>query len=102
MPNVDNNLNCVQVINKPCMSSRHMSLLPRAALHSDSEQLVYGENCPPSLWQAWLAYLIRVLSKDSSVPKISVTWTCDKLDWFSLIIIFIDSNSPFIIPHEKE
>ncbi len=36
--NVVDNLNSVQVINKPCMSSRNMCLLPRATLHSDSEQ----------------------------------------------------------------
>jgi hypothetical protein len=36
--NVVDNLNFVQVINKPCMSSRNMCLLPRATLHSDSEQ----------------------------------------------------------------
>ncbi len=36
--NVVDNLNSVQVINKPCMSSRNMRLLPRAALRSDSEQ----------------------------------------------------------------
>jgi hypothetical protein len=35
---VDNKLNCVKVINKPCMRSRCMSLLPRTTLHSDSEQ----------------------------------------------------------------
>ncbi len=40
--NVVDNLNSVLVINKPCMSSRRMSLLPRAALHSDSEQLQKG------------------------------------------------------------
>ncbi len=39
--NVVDNLNSVKVINKPCMSSRRMSLLPRTALHSDSEQYVY-------------------------------------------------------------
>ncbi len=38
--NVVDNLNSVQVINKPCMSSRRMSLLPRATLHSDSKQYV--------------------------------------------------------------
>jgi hypothetical protein len=38
--NVVDNLNSVSVINKPCMSSRRMSLLPRATLHSDSEQLL--------------------------------------------------------------
>jgi hypothetical protein len=37
--NVLVNLNSVKVINKPCMSSRRMHLLPRAALRSDSEQL---------------------------------------------------------------
>jgi hypothetical protein len=36
--NVIDNLNSVCVINKPCMSSRNMCLLPRATLHSDSEQ----------------------------------------------------------------
>jgi hypothetical protein len=36
--NVVDNLNSVQVINKPCMRSRCMSLLPRTTLHSDSEQ----------------------------------------------------------------
>jgi hypothetical protein len=36
--NVVDNLNSVSVINKPCMSSRNMRLLPRAALHSDSKQ----------------------------------------------------------------
>jgi hypothetical protein len=35
--NVVDNLNSVQVINKPCMSSRNMRLLPWAALRSDSE-----------------------------------------------------------------
>ncbi len=35
--NVVDNLNSVKVINKPCMSSRNMCLLPRATLHSDSE-----------------------------------------------------------------
>ncbi len=38
--NVVNNLNSVQVINKSCMSSRHMRLLPRAALRSDSEHVL--------------------------------------------------------------
>ncbi len=38
--NVVDNLNYVQVINKPCMRSRCMSLLPRTTLHSDSEQQV--------------------------------------------------------------
>jgi hypothetical protein len=36
--NVVDNLNSVYVINKPCISSRDMCLLPRATLHSDSEQ----------------------------------------------------------------
>jgi hypothetical protein len=36
--NVVDNLNYVKVINKPCMSSRNMCLLPWATLHSDSEQ----------------------------------------------------------------
>jgi hypothetical protein len=40
--NVVDNLNSVWVINKPCMSSRHMSLLPRAALHSGGEQFIYN------------------------------------------------------------
>ncbi len=40
LSNADNNLNCVKVINKPCMTwSRCMSLLPRTTLHSDGEQL---------------------------------------------------------------
>jgi hypothetical protein len=36
--------------------------------------------------------------------RIAVTWTCDQLDWFSLIIIIIiiDTNYPFIrIPRER-
>jgi hypothetical protein len=37
--NVVDNLNSVLVINKPCMSSRCMGLLPRTALHNDSEQV---------------------------------------------------------------
>ncbi len=37
--NVVDNLNSVQVINKPCMRSRCMSLLPRTTLHSDSEHV---------------------------------------------------------------
>ncbi len=37
--NVVDILNSVYVINKPCMSSRNMCLLPRATLHSDSEQV---------------------------------------------------------------
>ncbi len=37
--NVVDNLNSVYVMNKPCMSSRCMGILPRTALHSDSEQL---------------------------------------------------------------
>jgi hypothetical protein len=37
--NVVDNLNSVLVINKPCMSSRNMCLLPWATLHSDSEQI---------------------------------------------------------------
>ncbi len=37
--NIVDNLNYVQVINKPCMRSRCVSLLPRTTLHSDSEQL---------------------------------------------------------------
>jgi hypothetical protein len=40
--NVVDNLNSVEVINKPCMSSRNMCLLPRAALHSDSEHKLLG------------------------------------------------------------
>ncbi len=40
--NVVDNLNSVKVINKPCMSSRRMSLLPQATLHSDSEQFIYN------------------------------------------------------------
>jgi hypothetical protein len=37
--NVVYNLNCVYVINKPCMrETRCMSLLPRTTLYSDSEQ----------------------------------------------------------------
>jgi hypothetical protein len=40
--NVVGNLNSVYVINKPCMSSRNMCLLPRATLHSDSEQFVFA------------------------------------------------------------
>ncbi len=35
-------INSVQVINKLCMSSRNMSLLPRATLHSDSEHLFHA------------------------------------------------------------
>ena len=41
--NVVDNLNSVEVINKPCMSSRRMSLLPRATLHSDSELILYSK-----------------------------------------------------------
>jgi hypothetical protein len=40
--NVVDNLNSVKVINKPCMSSRNMCLLPRTTLHSDSEQFIYN------------------------------------------------------------
>jgi hypothetical protein len=40
--NVVDNLNSVLVINKPCMSSRNMRLLPWATLHSDSEQFIYN------------------------------------------------------------
>jgi hypothetical protein len=47
--NVVDNLNSVYVINKPCMSSRRMSLLPRATLHSDSEQGWYSNLLLPSL-----------------------------------------------------
>ncbi len=40
--NVIYNLNCVEVINKPCMrESRCMSLLPRTTLHSDSEHVLH-------------------------------------------------------------
>ncbi len=37
--NAVDNLNSVLIINKPCMRSRCMSLLPRTTLHSDSEHL---------------------------------------------------------------
>jgi hypothetical protein len=67
--NVVDNLNPVYVINKPCMSSRGMSLLPRATLHSDSELSLPGLN---------LRY------------RNAVTRTCDWLFWFSFIYIFID------------
>jgi hypothetical protein len=40
--NVVDNLNFVYVINKPCIRSRCMSLLPRTTLHSDSEQFIYN------------------------------------------------------------
>ncbi len=39
----------------------------------------------------------------SSVPRIAVTWTCDQLDWFSLIIItFVDINSTITRTYERE
>jgi hypothetical protein len=38
--NVVDNLNCVKVINKPCMrEAGYVSLIPRTTLHSDSEHL---------------------------------------------------------------
>jgi hypothetical protein len=43
-----------------------------------------------------LAYLNQVLSIVPSVRRIAVTWTCDQLHWFSLIIIiFIDIRTPW-------
>jgi hypothetical protein len=58
--------------------------------------LVYGENRSPLFRLAGIvAYLNSLLSIALSVTRIVVTWTCDQLDWFSLIIIpFIDTNSP--------
>ncbi len=40
---VDNLKNSVYVINKPCMSSRDMCLLPQTTLHSDSEQYLLNK-----------------------------------------------------------
>ncbi len=41
--NVVNNLNCVEVINKPCMrEARYARLIPWTTLHSDSEQFIYN------------------------------------------------------------
>jgi hypothetical protein len=43
-----------------------------------------------------------VQNKNSLVPRIAVTWTCDQLDWFSLIVIFINNNSHMIrTPQER-
>ncbi len=40
--NVVDNLNCIQVINKPCMrKARYVSLIPRTTLHSDSEHAMW-------------------------------------------------------------
>jgi hypothetical protein len=67
--------------------------------------LVQGENRPPLSPVAGMdAYLIWVLSLVLSVPRIAVTWACDQLDWFLLIIItFINTNSPFSrTPQERE
>jgi hypothetical protein len=50
-----------------------------------------------------VAYLNESQSIVFSVPRIAVTWTCDHLDWFSLIIlVFINTDSPSSEPHEKE
>ncbi len=50
MSNVNNNLNCVQVINKPCMrEARCVSLIPRTTLHSDSKFI------HPSFWTGRLS-----------------------------------------------
>jgi hypothetical protein len=43
--NVVDNLNYVQVINKPCMRSRCMSLLPRTTLYSDSKHVLHIGEC---------------------------------------------------------
>ncbi len=42
--NVVDNLNSVYVINKPCMSSRNMCLLPRATLRRDREHVHLHEH----------------------------------------------------------
>ncbi len=50
---------------------------------------------PPPHWVGMMAYLNWILSIVSS--EITVKGTCAQLDWFSfIIIIFIDTNSPFI------
>ncbi len=69
--NVADNLNSVYVINKPCMSSRRMSLLPRATLQSDSEQaqqsLVLQNQSTVSFYIVltlilWQAYCVGTIS----------------------------------------
>jgi hypothetical protein len=58
---------------------------------------------PPSHLVGKVAYLNWVLIINSSVSRIAFTWACNQLDWFSHIIIFIDTKFPFIrTPQERE
>ncbi len=59
---------------------------------------------PLSFWQAWSPiYVNWILSIVLSVPRIAVKWTCDQLDWFSLIIItFINTISLWTRPLSKQ
>jgi hypothetical protein len=75
--NVVDNLNSVKVINKPCMSSRCMSLLPRATLHSDSEQLLLSIISLDCFMIFWINSHIPQLFHDIFVPISSaVSWYC--------------------------
>jgi hypothetical protein len=62
--------------------------------------LVYGEwEPPPPLGFGGYVGLFKLSPEHCFIStQIAVTWTCDQLDWgFSLIIIiFINTNSPFI------
>jgi hypothetical protein len=56
--------------------------------------LVLGENRapPPLQYRQWVADLYWLFGSEPSIPQNAVTWTCDRLDWFSLIIIIIVFN----------
>ncbi len=80
----------------------HVERLPLSSPFSLSYDWCLVRTAPPSLWLAWLANLNWVLGKVSSERRIAVTWTCDQLDWVTLIIIFSDNNSlPIINPIRK-
>jgi hypothetical protein len=68
-------------------------LIPPSLLSHDS--CIVRTDLPSLSLAVMVGLLTQSSEKKSPVPRITITWTCDQLDRFSLIIIFID-NSPFI------
>jgi hypothetical protein len=66
--------------NKKFLQSINQSII------SVSRDWCWVRTKPPRRYRHWVAYLNWLFGAKPSVPRNAVTWTCDRLDCFSLII----------------
>jgi hypothetical protein len=78
-----------------------VSLVTRRECHADW-WWVRTEPPLPHIEAAGSLLFYWLFTAKSSVPRIAVTWTCDWLDWFSLIIIKIVISNSLLHHHPKK